>query len=88
MKGLPLEKDYPPFPPSPNNPTNEGVIGEFIGLDMEIVDPLDCQEGMIETIEKVFISPSNPSLIDRLGPPLAKLPSSNPYLDQMSIFHQ
>ena len=41
MQGLPLKEDYSPFPPSPNNPTNERAIEEFVGFEMERVDPLD-----------------------------------------------
>ena len=57
-----------------------------IGYGMETMDPLDHQEGVLETIEEGFLYPTNPLLTDLLGPPLVELPSSNPYLDQMSIF--
>ena len=43
MRGLPPKEDYPPFPPSPNNPTNEGPIEEYVGSNMDTVDPLDDQ---------------------------------------------
>ena len=81
MKGLPLEEDYPPFPPSPNNPTNEGSIKESIGSNMDTMDPLDSQEGVVETIEELFLSPTNLPLTGPLGPPLDELPSSKLYLD-------
>ena len=85
IQGLPLEEDYPPFPP-PNNPTHEGSIEESIGFDMDNVYPLNHQEGLVQTIEEFFISPENPPLTNPLGPTLDQLPSSNSYLDQISIF--
>lgn len=78
MQGLPLEEDYPPFPPSPNNPTHEGSIEESVGFDMDSGDPLNHQEGVVETIEEGFLSPANPPLTNPLGPTLAELPSPNP----------
>lgn len=86
MQWFPSEEDYPPFPPSPNNPTNGGSIEETVGSNMDTVNLLDHQEGMVKTIKEGFLSPTNPLLIDPLGPPLAELPSSNLYLHQISIF--
>ena len=55
---------------------------------MDNVDPLDYQEGVVETIEEGFLSLENPSLTNALGQTLVELPSPNPYLDQISFFHQ
>lgn len=30
MQGFTRDKDYPPFPPSPNKPSNEEAINEYI----------------------------------------------------------
>ena len=56
MQRFLLEEDYPLFPPSPNNPTNEGAIEESISLDMESMDPLDHQEVVVEKIKEGFLS--------------------------------
>jgi hypothetical protein len=51
MQGLPPEEEYSPFPPSPNNPSNEGAINESIDSDVGIVAHPDHQlEGVVEDI--------------------------------------
>ena len=80
--------DFPIFPPSPNNPSNEGTIDELIDSEVGSVAHPDHQvEGVVKTIEEGFISFVNPLLTDPIGPTLFELPSSTLYLDQISTFH-
>lgn len=51
MKGFTLEEDLPPFPPSPNNSSNERTINESIDYEVGSVATLDHQlEGVVETL--------------------------------------
>lgn len=60
MQGIPPKEDYLPFPPSPNNPRNEGAIEEAIGSNMDSLDPSNHQEWVVETIKEGFLSPTSP----------------------------